>query len=93
MHAASANSAILTEMAGAIIPIPPGLMRNLYYPLRKAEYVTQAQMRTTNIKERIIERDPTFGIEQEAKEKAEDKDELVEVQTKLLSVHSIPLYT
>ncbi|KAL8919753.1 MAG: hypothetical protein Q9208_006619 [Pyrenodesmia sp. 3 TL-2023] len=49
---------------GSIIPIAPGRMRNIYYPQRKAEYVTASQMRTLNQKDLVIERDFNFGVEQ-----------------------------
>ncbi|KAL8691068.1 MAG: hypothetical protein Q9218_003630 [Villophora microphyllina] len=60
---------------GSIIPVAPGRMRNIYYPQRKAEYVTQAQMRSMNQKDMVIERDFSFGLErpQETAAQAEEK--------------------
>ncbi|KAL8981812.1 MAG: hypothetical protein Q9205_003510 [Flavoplaca limonia] len=73
---------------GSIIPIAPGRMRNIYYPQRKAEYVTQAQLRTTNQKDLLTERDFSFGIPQpqsEPQTPPERAEKTFEVQTKLLT--------
>ncbi|KAL9038090.1 MAG: hypothetical protein Q9180_003343 [Flavoplaca navasiana] len=73
---------------GSMIPIAPGRMRNIYYPQRKAEYVTQAQLRTTNQKDLLTERDFSFGIPQPQSESQSPEDraeKTFEVQTKLLT--------
>ncbi|KAL8991632.1 MAG: hypothetical protein Q9169_007801 [Polycauliona sp. 2 TL-2023] len=73
---------------GSIIPIAPGRMRNIYYPQRKAEYVTDAQIRTTNQKDILTERDFSFGLAQPQPEPqlTEDPAGLAfGVQTKLLT--------
>ena len=77
--------------SGSIIPIAPGRMRNIYYPQRKAEYVTQAQLRTTNQKDLLTERDFSFGIPQPQSESQPPEERAAktsEVQTKLLTVGS-----
>ena len=58
-------------------------MRNIWYPQKRAQYVTDAQLRT--MKDVTVERDPLFGMEQIAKE----QDTKVEPQLKLLSVRFI----
>ncbi|KAL8850309.1 MAG: hypothetical protein Q9221_004724 [Calogaya cf. arnoldii] len=73
---------------GSIIPIAPGRMRNIYYPQRKAEYVTEAQMRTTNQKNVLSERDFSFGVQQpqlESQPAEEKAEKTFGVQTKLLT--------
>ncbi|KAL8807133.1 MAG: hypothetical protein Q9200_004788 [Gallowayella weberi] len=70
---------------GSIIPVAPGRMRNIYYPQRKAEYVTKAQMRTTNPKEILAERDYSFGVPQPEATSQSDDDKTVDVQVKLLT--------
>lgn len=75
---------------GSIIPIAPGRMRNIYYPQRKAEYVTAAQLRTINQKDILTERDFNFGNNESANrdnikpEKAYQT--AVDVRMKLLNV-------
>ncbi|KAL8679475.1 MAG: hypothetical protein Q9186_004251 [Xanthomendoza sp. 1 TL-2023] len=70
---------------GSIIPIAPGRMRNIYYPQRKAEYVTTAQMRTTNQKDILVERDYSFGVPQPEATSQSAGDDAVDVQMKLLA--------
>ncbi|KAL8724721.1 MAG: hypothetical protein Q9181_006701 [Wetmoreana brouardii] len=70
---------------GSIIPIAPGRMRNIYYPQRKAEYVTQAQMRTMAKSGMVIERDFTFGVEQPQSEAQPEEDKAVDVKMKLMT--------
>lgn len=53
------------KLIGRIIPISPGRMRNDFYPKKKAEYMTVAQLRETGIQESAMERDSTFGSRQD----------------------------
>lgn len=52
--------------AGSLVPIPTGQMRNRFFPLRIADYVTQAERRTIKVNNIPIERDYNFGKEEEA---------------------------
>ncbi|KAL8825636.1 MAG: hypothetical protein Q9170_007717 [Blastenia crenularia] len=71
---------------GSIIPIAPGRMRNIYYPQRKAEYVTAAQLRTTNQKDILLERDFNFGVERAKGNAApEEEDKVVDVKIEMLT--------
>ncbi|KAI4270411.1 MAG: hypothetical protein L6R38_007128 [Xanthoria sp. 2 TBL-2021] len=70
---------------GSIIPIAPGRMRNIYYPQRKAEYVTEAQMRTTNQKDLLAERDFSFGLPQTQPDPQPMEEIAIGVPTKLLT--------
>ncbi|KAL8765977.1 MAG: hypothetical protein Q9209_007124 [Squamulea sp. 1 TL-2023] len=70
---------------GSIIPIAPGRMRNIYYPQRKAEYVTEAQMRTSNQKDLLAERDFSFGVPQQQVEAQPVEEKAKRVPTKLLT--------
>ncbi|KAI9876265.1 MAG: hypothetical protein M1830_006908 [Pleopsidium flavum] len=45
---------------GAIVPVPPGLMRNSWYPTGMAEYMPNAQRRTSNKSDTPAERDFNF---------------------------------
>ncbi|KAL8704856.1 MAG: hypothetical protein Q9201_002015 [Fulgogasparrea decipioides] len=60
-------------------------MRNTYYPQRKAEYVTQAQMRTMDKSNMVIERDFTFGVEQTQSEAQQEDIKAVDVKMKLMT--------
>src|SRR5947208_9920827 len=51
---------MVTVRLGAIIPLPRGLMRNLWYPRGKAEYMTRSQLKELDLKDSTIERDVTF---------------------------------
>lgn len=69
-------------------------MRNIYYPQRKAEYVTASQMRTLNQKDLVIERDFNFGVEQHVASPPSTIDpevKPVDVRMKLLTVGVTPL--
>ncbi|KAL8649665.1 MAG: hypothetical protein Q9210_004270 [Variospora velana] len=73
---------------GSIIPIAPGRMRNIYFPQRKAEYVTSAQIRSMGgQKDMVIERDFGFGIETPGQQKppGDDSQKIVDVKMKLLT--------
>jgi hypothetical protein len=52
------------RLVGRIIPISPGRMRNDFYPKKKAEYMTMAQLRETGMQESTMERDSNFGSRQ-----------------------------
>ncbi|KAL9014994.1 MAG: hypothetical protein Q9173_000371 [Seirophora scorigena] len=83
---------------GSIIPIAPGRMRNIYFPQRKAEYVTSAQIRAMGgRKELIIERDFGFGIETPAQQQEQPGDDsntpdTVNVRMDLLTVSFLSPY-
>ena len=82
------RSIVIMECLGSIIPIAPGRMRNIYYPQRKAEYVTAAQMRTTNQKDVLTERDFSFGLPQLQPDSLPVEEKALDVQMKLLTVRS-----
>lgn len=65
-------------------------MRNIYYPQRKAEYVTQAQMRNMNQKDVIIERDFGFGLEQPQSGVRQEDVEAVDAKMTLVKVWVSP---
>ena len=44
---------------GSIVPVPPGTMRNAWFPRKMAEYQTFAQLK--DLGDVIIEKDPTFN--------------------------------
>lgn len=64
-------------------------MRNIFYPQQKAEYITQVELRALKKKDVVIERDFKFGIEQESAASAEDREEVVEIETRLLPVSAL----
>ncbi|KAI4086505.1 MAG: hypothetical protein LQ339_009032 [Xanthoria mediterranea] len=70
---------------GSIIPIAPGRMRNIYYPQRKAEYVTKAQMQTTNQKDVMAERDFSFGLPQTHPDPQPTEEVAIGMPVKLLT--------
>lgn len=52
--------------AGSLVPIPTGQMRNRFFPLRIADYVTQSERRMIKANNIPVERDYTFGKQEEA---------------------------
>ncbi|KAI4288130.1 MAG: hypothetical protein L6R35_002611 [Caloplaca aegaea] len=63
-------------------------MRNIYFPQRKAEYVTSAQIRSMGgQKDMVIERDFGFGIETPGQQKppGDDSQNTVDIKMKLLT--------
>ncbi|KAI4099742.1 MAG: hypothetical protein L6R37_005811 [Teloschistes peruensis] len=86
---------------GSIIPVAPGRMRNIYYPQRKAEYVTQAQMRSMGQNDMVFERDFSFGLvkpqetaspETEEGEKPQRSAEVIEaLLPRSLVFHRVPI--
>nr|POF04002.1 hypothetical protein CFP56_21758 [Quercus suber] len=50
--------------AGSIVPVAAGRMRNSFFPLSMAVYVTPAQLKALNIPRSEIVRDFTFGTRQ-----------------------------
>ncbi|KAL8969858.1 MAG: hypothetical protein Q9197_004122 [Variospora fuerteventurae] len=73
---------------GSIIPIAPGRMRNIYFPQRKAEYVTSSQIRSMGgQKDMVIERDFGFGIDTPGQQKppGDNSHNAVDVKIKLLT--------
>ena len=73
---------------GAIIPVAPGRMRNIWYPQQMAEYMTESQLK--EVPELIAERDFTFGMAKERGEDEAEEEEMVDVQMKLLAVGCLP---
>ncbi|CZT15945.1 uncharacterized protein RCC_01784 [Ramularia collo-cygni] len=51
--------------AGSLVPIPTGQMRNRFFPLRIADYVTQSERRSIKLNNIPVERDYNFGKEEE----------------------------
>ena len=49
---------------GAVIPVAPGRMRNIFYPRGLAAYVTGKELRDLREREVPIERDLAFGKEE-----------------------------
>ncbi|MCJ1431431.1 hypothetical protein MMC27_000784 [Xylographa pallens] len=68
---------------GSIVPVAPGRMRNIWYPSKRAEYMTDAQLKT--MPDVVIERDFTFGMEQSTEDQANGQEDPVNIQIKLLS--------
>ncbi|MCJ1389123.1 hypothetical protein MMC18_001977 [Xylographa bjoerkii] len=68
---------------GSIVPVAPGRMRNIWYPSKRAEYMTAAQLKT--IPDVVIERDFTFGMEPSTESQESGREDAVNIQIKLLS--------
>jgi hypothetical protein len=73
-------------LLGAIIPLPRGLMRNLWYPRGKAEYMTRSQLKELNFKVSAVERDVTFMAPNSPSRSQKDDSGDVSVKLTLLTV-------
>ncbi|KAF2712270.1 hypothetical protein K504DRAFT_400938 [Pleomassaria siparia CBS 279.74] len=62
--------------AGSYIAIPPGAMRNTWFPARIADYVLPAQLKQLKAGGVDTSRDITFGVEADLEE--EDEEDLVQ---------------
>lgn len=81
------SSQLITK--GAIIPIAPGRMRNIWYPQGKAEYVTDTQLRGTEMRDLVVERDFTFVRKRATDGEVpvdQNTDSVIHVGMKLLAV-------
>ena len=73
---------------GAVINVAPGRMRNYWLPRGFAQYVTADQLESSG--EQVVDRDPTYGIQQtqllgaEAQEESEERE--LDIQVPLLKV-------
>ena len=63
------------DYAGAIVPVPRGLMRNEWFPRRVADYVTVPELRALRIEEAAILRDFEFDSLDEATKPPADVSE------------------
>ena len=52
---------------GSIVPITPGVMRNIWYPREMATYVTISRLQELGGKDITAERDPLFGSNKQRK--------------------------
>lgn len=82
-------------IAGSVVPVAPGRMRNIFYPRKRAAYVTQEVLRDLKKREAVMERDFTFGMKNlEDEGSSDDQDAMdmpgrprsVNIQMDLLSV-------
>lgn len=77
---------------GSVVPVAPGRMRNIFYPRKRAAYVTQEILRDLKKREVVMERDFTFGMKNlEDKDSSDNQDAIemprsVNIQMDLLSV-------
>lgn len=72
------------------MPVAAGRMRNDWYPRRKADYMTDAQLRTSNMRDTPAERDFNFRPDQRRGmvplEEGSDNGSVVDMQSQLLAV-------
>lgn len=55
-------SIILISREGALVPISPGAMRNMWFPRRVAEYVTIPELKRLRLNNVAMDRDFEFGV-------------------------------
>lgn len=77
---------ILARNTGSIVPVAPGRMRNIWFPNKRAEYMTQAQLKSLNMGDTLFQRDFGFGMERTATDKAVEEARVPDVPSELLPV-------
>jgi len=61
MHGYSEEPRINLQLLGAIVPVTAGVMRNIWYPKRMAEYLTAVKLQELGVKKDfVLERDSSF---------------------------------
>jgi CO dehydrogenase/acetyl-CoA synthase beta subunit len=61
MHGYSEESHINSQLLGAIVPVTAGVMRNIWYPKKMAEYLTAVKLQELGVKkDLVLERDSSF---------------------------------
>ncbi len=83
------QSGWLTGYVGAIVPVAAGRMRNEWYPRRKADYMTDAHIRNSKLRDVSVERDFNFrpdlrGANPEPD--VPDSGSVIDMQSQLLAV-------
>lgn len=82
---------------GAVIPVTPGMMRNIWFPKKMAEYLTTARLQQLGVKkDTAVERDSTFRSNTERKldkekEKRERKNASVAAEAEVAAVEQEPV--
>jgi len=61
--------------SGSVVPITPGVMRNIWYPRKMATYVTMSTLQGLGGKDIAAERDPLFGTNKERKAATKERRE------------------
>jgi Ribosomal protein L9, N-terminal domain len=82
---------------GAVIPVTRGMMRNIWYPKKMAEYLTTAKLQQLGVKkDTAVERDSTFRSNTERKldkekEKRERKIASAAAEAEVFAVEQEPV--
>lgn len=79
----------LTGYVGAIVPVATGRMRNDWYPRRKADYMTDAHLRNSRLRDVPAERDFNFRPDLRGANPEPDVPDIgsvIDMQSQLLAV-------
>ena len=76
IHGYSEEPHINLQLLGAIVPVTAGVMRNIWYPKRMAEYLTAVKLQELGVKKDFaLERDSSFRSNTERRlDKAYEKE-------------------
>ena len=80
----------IVAMLGSIVPVMPGRMRNIWYPSKRAEYMTDAHLKA--LPDVIVERDFKFGLDSTDKTQDARTEEADSLRGMLITVCSSPVY-
>lgn len=79
--------AAMLMIQGSVVPVAPGRMRNIFYPRKRAAYVTQEILRDLKKREVVMERDFTFGIKNLEDKGSSDNQDAIEMPSRPRSVN------
>ncbi|KAI9851913.1 MAG: hypothetical protein M1838_002350 [Thelocarpon superellum] len=86
-HASNVRLPLTRVDAGSLIPVPPGRMRNDWYPKGLAEYLTPVERRDLRKQHVAVARDVTFQNPTFPVEVMVEQQKVVNLETALLSPH------
>lgn len=71
---------------GSVVPVAPGRMRNIFFPRKRAAYMTQELLRDLKKREVVMERDFTFGMKNLEDEGSGDNQDAMDMPGRPRSV-------
>ena len=95
-HGYSEEPHINLQLLGAIVPVTAGVMRNIWYPKRMAEYLTAVKLQELGVKKDfVLERDSSFRSNTErrldkAYEKELEKEQEKQQEKQLEKTEAVP---
>lgn len=71
----------MLSYVGSYVPLNPARMRNMWFPMRKADYVSTTQLKQLKAQGVPMARDGDFGVFQALQEEPEDLGGMMQQKT------------